>query len=54
MSNDYSPVRKLAVTDQVDAFGCDQAALNERIADSAAIVAIIAYNTAQSPEIPIG
>ena len=28
MSNDYSPVRKLAATDQVDAFDCGQAALN--------------------------
>ena len=29
MSNDYSPVRKLAATDQVDAFDCGQAALNQ-------------------------
>jgi len=28
LSNDYSPVRKLAATDQVDAFDCGQAALN--------------------------
>ena len=29
MSNGYSPVRKLAATDQVDAFDCCQAALNQ-------------------------
>ena len=29
MSNGYSPVRKLAATDQVDAFDCGQAALNQ-------------------------
>ncbi|MEW5790092.1 MAG: GNAT family N-acetyltransferase [Pseudomonadota bacterium] len=29
MSNDYSPVRKLAALDQVDAFDCGQAALNQ-------------------------
>ncbi len=29
MSNDYSPVRKLAATDQADAFDCGQAALNQ-------------------------
>src|SRR5690606_9657186 len=29
LSNDYSPVRKLAATDQVDAFDCGQAALNQ-------------------------
>ena len=29
MSNDNSPVRKLAATDQVDAFVCGQAALNQ-------------------------
>ena len=29
MSNDYSLVRKLAATDQVDAFDCGQAALNQ-------------------------
>ena len=29
MSSGYSPVRKLAATDQVDAFDCDQAALNQ-------------------------
>ena len=29
MSDDYSPVRKLAATDQVDAFDCGQAALNQ-------------------------
>lgn len=29
MSNDYSPVRKLAATDQVDAFDCGQVALNQ-------------------------
>ena len=29
MSNDYAPVRKLAATDQTDAFDCGQAALNQ-------------------------
>lgn len=29
MSNGYTPVRKLAATDQVDAFDCGQAALNQ-------------------------
>lgn len=29
MSNDYSPVRKLVATDQVDTFDCGQAALNQ-------------------------
>ena len=29
MSNGYAPVRKLAATDQVDAFDCGQAALNQ-------------------------
>ncbi|KAA6181606.1 GNAT family N-acetyltransferase [Thiohalocapsa marina] len=29
MSNDFSPVRKLTATDQVDAFDCGQAALNQ-------------------------
>ena len=29
MSNDYSPVRKLAATDQADAFDCGHAALNQ-------------------------
>lgn len=29
MSNGYSPVRKLAATDQADAFDCGQAALNQ-------------------------
>ncbi len=29
MSDDYSPVRKLLATDQVDAFDCGQAALNQ-------------------------
>lgn len=29
MSNGYAPVRKLAVTDQVNAFDCGQAALNQ-------------------------
>ena len=29
MSNAYSPVRKLAATDQVDAFDCGQTALNQ-------------------------
>lgn len=29
MTNDYAPVRKLAATDQVDAFDCGQAALNQ-------------------------
>lgn len=29
MNNDYSPVRKLAATDQVNAFDCGQAALNQ-------------------------
>lgn len=29
MSNDYSSVRKLAATDQVDVFDCGQAALNQ-------------------------
>ncbi len=29
MSNGYAPVRKLLVTDQVDAFDCGQAALNQ-------------------------
>ena len=29
MSNDYSPVRKLAATDQAGAFDCGQAALNQ-------------------------
>ncbi|HET9122292.1 MAG TPA: GNAT family N-acetyltransferase [Acidiferrobacteraceae bacterium] len=29
MSNDYAPVRKLAVTDPVNAFNCGQAALNQ-------------------------
>lgn len=29
MSSGYSPVRKLAATDQVDAFDCGQAALNQ-------------------------
>lgn len=29
MSHDYAPVRKLAATDQVDAFDCGQAALNQ-------------------------
>lgn len=29
MSNGYAPVRKLAVTDQVNAFNCGQAALNQ-------------------------
>ena len=29
MSNGYSPVRKLATTDQVDAFDCGQGALNQ-------------------------
>lgn len=29
MSGAYSPVRKLAVLDQVDAFDCGQAALNQ-------------------------
>ena len=29
MSNDYSPVRKLAATDQIDAFDCGQVALNQ-------------------------
>jgi GNAT superfamily N-acetyltransferase len=29
LSNGYAPVRKLAATDQVDAFDCGQAALNQ-------------------------
>ncbi|MGC8880517.1 MAG: GNAT family N-acetyltransferase [Anaerolineae bacterium] len=29
MSNDYSPVRKLAATDRVDAFDCGENALNQ-------------------------
>jgi GNAT superfamily N-acetyltransferase len=29
LSNGYTPVRKLAATDQVDAFDCGQAALNQ-------------------------
>ncbi len=31
MSSAYSPVRKLAATDQVDAFDCGQAALNQSL-----------------------
>jgi hypothetical protein len=29
LTSDYAPVRKLAATDQVDAFDCGQAALNQ-------------------------
>src|SRR5690606_3389241 len=29
MASPYAPVRKLLATDQVDAFGCGQAALNQ-------------------------
>ena len=35
MSNGYTPVRKLAATDQVDAFDCGQAALVNQKANSA-------------------